>query len=182
MTRRAGRILPQLPPTRACAQQAAIGHTWTGASWLNEARLNFTRLKVFDTQQNAFRRDVAGDLGLTGLSGNPANFGLPYFLVQDFSLVTDSPILPQLQRDNLWQLSDGFSVTRGRHTLKTGFQWVHYGVNYLQSSNARGQYIFPGAFPQDPNSTNQGRRPRRFSVRRAGEYQSHRRFRPGLSA
>ena len=136
------------------AQQAAIGHTWTGASWLNEARLYFTRLKVFDTPQNAFRRDVAGDLGLTGLSGNPVNFGLPYFLVQDFSFVTDSPILPQLQRDNLWQLSDGFSVTRGRHTLKTGFQWVHYGVNYLQSSNARGQYTFTGALTaSDPNST-----------------------------
>ena len=148
-------FFPQLPTDESLrAQQAVVGHTWTGASWLNTARLNFTRLKVFDTQQNAFRRDVAGDLGLTGLSGNPANFGLPYFLVQDFSFVTDSPILPQLQRDNLWQLSDGFSATRGRHTLKTGFQWMHYGVNYLQSSNARGQYIFTGALTaSDPNTT-----------------------------
>ena len=52
------------------------------------------------------------------------------------------------------QLSDGFSATRDRHTLKTGFQWMHYGVNYLQSSNARGQYIFTGALTaSDPNTT-----------------------------
>ena len=146
---------PQLPTDESLrAQQAVVGYTRSGAKWLNEARLNFTRLKIFDTQQNAFRRDVAGELGLSGLSNNPANFGLPYFLVQDFSFVTDSPILPQLQRDNLWQLSDGFSVTRGRHTVKTGFQWMHYAVNYLQSNNSRGQYIFTGALTaSDPANT-----------------------------
>ena len=128
------------------AQQAALGHTLSGANWLNEARLDFTRLKVFDTPQAAFHQDLAGQLGLQGLSGNPANFGLPYFLVEDFSTVTDSPTLPQLQRDNLWQVTDGFSTTRGRHTLKTGFQWMHYGVNYLQSNYSRGLYTFTGAF------------------------------------
>jgi outer membrane receptor protein involved in Fe transport len=136
------------------AQQVAIGHTQSGASWLNEARLNFTRLKIFDTPQAAFHQDLAGQLGLTALSGSPANFGLPYFLVTNFSTITDAPNLPQLQRDNLWQFSDGFSVTRGRHTLKAGFQWMHYQVNYLQSNLSRGQYIFTGAFTaSDPNHT-----------------------------
>ncbi len=135
------------------AQQAAIGHTLSGANWLNEARLNFTRLKVFDTPQAAFHHDLAGELGLSGFSGNPANFGLPYFLVTDFSTVTDSPILPQLQRDSLWQLSDSFSFTRGRHTLKTGVQWMHYAVNYLQSNYSRGLYTFTGAFSaSDPGN------------------------------
>jgi outer membrane receptor protein involved in Fe transport len=137
---------PELPDNEFVrAQQATIGHTQSGASWLNEARLNFTRLKVEDAPEAAFHQDLAGQLGLQGLSGNPANFGLPYFLVEDFSTLTDAPNLPQLQRDNLWQLSDGFSVTRGRHTLKSGFQWIHDEVNYLQSNVPRGQYIFTGA-------------------------------------
>jgi len=148
-------LFPELPDNENLrAQQAAIGHTQSGATWLNDARLNFTRLKVFDTPQAAFHQDLAGQLGLQGLSGNPANFGLPYFLVEDFSTVTDAPNLPQLQRDNLWQFSDGFSVTRGRHTLKTGFQWMHYQVNYVQSNLPRGQYIFTGAFTAtNPNNT-----------------------------
>ena len=148
-------IFPERPFNESVrAQQATVGDTQSGASWLNEARFNFTRLKVLDTQQAAFHQDLAGQLGLTGLSGNPANFGLPYFLVTNFSTVTDAPSLPQLQRDNLWQLSDGFSVTRGRHTLKTGFQWMHYQVNYLQSNLSRGRYTFTGAFTaSDPNQT-----------------------------
>ena len=148
-------IFPERPFNEdVLAQQAAVGYTRSGASWLNEARFNFTRLKVLDTQQAAFHQDLAGQLGLTGLSGNPANFGLPYFLVTNFSTVTDAPNLPQLQRDNLWQLSDGFSFTRGRHTFKTGFQWMHYQVSYLQSSLSRGQYIFTGAFTaSDPSNS-----------------------------
>ncbi|HLN03017.1 MAG TPA: carboxypeptidase regulatory-like domain-containing protein [Bryobacteraceae bacterium] len=140
-------LFPELPDSENLrAQQAALGHTWSGAAWLNEARLDFTRLKVFDTPQAAFHQDLAGQLGLQGLSGNPANFGLPYFQIEGYSTITDAPNLPQLQRDNLWQLSDGFSVTRGRHTFKTGFQWMHAGVNYLQSNLPRGEYIFSGVF------------------------------------
>ena len=33
--------------------------------------------------------------------------------VTDYSMVTDSPTLPQTQRDNLWHVSDGLSLVRG---------------------------------------------------------------------
>ncbi len=146
---------PLLPTSENLrAQQAALGHTFAGASWLNEAHLSFTRLKVFDTPKSAFHNDIARELGINGLPADPASFGLPYFVVTDFSTVTDSPSLPQLQRDNLWQVSDGFSITRGRHTWKTGFQWVHSQVNYEQSNMPRGQYTYTGAFTaSDPNNT-----------------------------
>jgi hypothetical protein len=147
---------PELPDNESLrAQQAAIGFTRSSATWINEAGLSFTRLKVFDTPQAAFNQDLAGQLGLPAASGgNPANFGLPYFQIEDFSTVTDAPNLPQLQRDNQWQLTDGFSFTRGRHTLKTGFQWMHAGVNYEQSNLSRGEYIFAGAFTaSNPNNT-----------------------------
>src|SRR5579871_666806 len=148
-------FFPELPDNENLrAQQAVIGYTASGASWLNDARLDFTRLKIFDTPQGAFHQDLAGQLGIPGFSGNPANFGLPYFLVQDFSTVTDAPNLPQLQRDNLWQLSDGFSLMRGRHTFKTGVEFRHAGVNYLQSNVPRGEYIFTGALTaSNPNNS-----------------------------
>ncbi len=141
---------PLLPTDETLrAQQAAVGYTLAGASWLNQARLSFTRLKVFGTPESAFRTDIARELGIHDLPADPASFGLPYFVVSDFSTVTDSPSLPQLQRDNLWQISDGFSSTRGRHTLKAGLQWIHYQVNYERSNTPRGQYTFTGAFTGD---------------------------------
>jgi outer membrane receptor protein involved in Fe transport len=151
---------PQLPTDETVrAQQASVGYTLAGTAWLNEARLSFMRLKVFGTPESAFHTDIARELGITDLPTDPASFGLPYFVVSDFSTVTDSPTLPQLQRDNLWQTSDAFSLTRGRHTLKTGFQWLHNQVNYEQSNMARGQYTFTGAFTQDlanPGATGDG--------------------------
>ena len=143
-------VFPLLPISeRTRAQQVALGHTFGGASWLNDARISFTRLRVFDLPESAFRSDIVHELGIDGFPADPFNFGLPYFLITNFSTVTDSPTLPQVQRDNLWHFSDGISFTRGRHTWKTGFQWTHFQLNYLQSNLPRGQYIFTGAFTQD---------------------------------
>ncbi len=137
-----------LRPTaeRMRAQQAAVGHTLAMTNWLNEARLSFTRLRTFDLPESAFQTDIARELGIANAPSDPFNFGLPFFLVTNFSLVADSPTLPQMQRDNSWHASDGLSVLRGRHTLKAGFSWTHFLSGYLQSRLTRGQYIFTGAF------------------------------------
>jgi hypothetical protein len=142
---------PERPVSqRLRAQQAAASHIHASSGWLNEARLSFTRLRVFSLPESAFREDVAGDLGITGISRDPFTFGLPNFLITNVSTVTDSTILPQVQRNNLWHLSDSVSVAKGRHTVKFGFQWVRFQMNYLQSRLARGQFIFTGAFTGDP--------------------------------
>jgi hypothetical protein len=146
---------PQLPTVENLrAQQAAIGHTLAGSNWVNEARVSFTRLRVFDVPENAFTNDVIRQLGIQGFSTDPFNYGLPYFLVTNFDIVTDSTMLPQVQRDNTWEASDGFSRTSGRHSWKVGFDWVHFQLNYLQSQFPRGQYQFDGFFTQDPSSPN----------------------------
>ncbi len=134
------------------AQQAAIGFTSNGAAWLNEARLSFTRLRVFDVPQSALGANVAADLGIQGVSNDPLTFGLPYFLITNYSTLTDDPAIPKAQRDNLWSLSDGVSLVRGAHTLKAGFQFLHSQVNFLKDQYQRGQFIFTGAFTSNPAS------------------------------
>lgn len=137
------------------AQQAMFGHTLAGASWTNELRASFTRLRLFDVPLSASQQNVAAALGILNAPADPFTFGLPYFFVADFSTVTDDPTLPQIQRDNTWGLSDTYSLVRGRHTLKAGFNWSHFQFNYRQSSQVRGQYTYSGVFTgngTDPNS------------------------------
>ena len=69
---------------------------------------------------NALQRNIAADLGILNPPSDPFTFGLPYFFVSDFSTVTDDPTLPQVQRDNMWGLSETFSLVRGRQTYKLG--------------------------------------------------------------
>jgi hypothetical protein len=137
-----------LRPTdeRVRAQQAALSYTYSGASWLNETRFSFTRMSMYDTPESAFQSNVIQQLGVEGLTANPANYGLPYFQLADYSLVTDDPTLPQVQRDNLWNLSDSVSWTRAAHTIKTGVDWIHFQLNYQQNELARGSYTYTGAF------------------------------------
>jgi hypothetical protein len=67
-------------------------------------------------------------------------------------MVLDTPNRPQLQRDNLWYASHGAAIARGAHTWKLGAQWTRFRMNYLQSRLSRGQYIFTGAFTNNPVS------------------------------
>lgn len=136
-------LLPAAQSTRA--QQFGLGHTWTGATWLNEARVAFTRLRVFNLPENAFTNDVARELGINGVSDDPFTYGLPYFLVTNYQLRTDDPILPQAQRDNLWQISDSATLARGRHLMKAGFLFTRFSMAYQQSRLSRGQFVFTGA-------------------------------------
>ncbi len=128
------------------AQEAAAAYTTARASLVNDLRFSFTRLRLFDVPQTAFHTNVAQQLGLADPPTNPVYFGLPYFNVTDYSFVTDSPTLPQSQRDNLWNVSDNVSLLRGRHTLKFGASFVHFQLNYLQSNLSRGRYDYTGVF------------------------------------
>ena len=145
---------PELPTDeRSKAQQAVVGYTWAGRQWVNESRLSYTRFAISDAPENAFKTDVLNQLGIQGFAGaNPSTFGLPYFQVGDFDLITDSPTLPQTQRDNTWDFSNAISHTRGRHTFRLGFQSTLFQFNYLQSSMVRGQYEYSGQFTSDPNN------------------------------
>ncbi len=144
---------PVLPTSRKLrAQQAAVGFTTGRAGWLSETRMSFTRLRVFSLPANAFRTNVARELGITGIPDDPFNYGLPFFLVTNFNLRTDSPTLPQVQRDNNWHFSEGLSWNRGRHSMKTGLEYTRFALNYRQSRLARGQFIFTGAFTSQLDS------------------------------
>ena len=143
-------VLPASEQVRA--QQAAVGYTISSATRINEARVSFTRLRMFDVPDSAFKVNVAQQLGLADPPTDPFSFGLPFFNVNNYSLVTDSPSLPQVQRDNLWHVSDGVSLVHGRHLLKFGGSLLHFQLNYLQSNLTRGQYNYTGVFTSGDGS------------------------------
>ena len=46
-----------------------------------------------------------------------------------------------------WQFSDAISVTRGRHTFKTGFNVINRQVQFVQGNNAKGYFWIDGGDP-----------------------------------
>lgn len=137
-------VLPTSEQVRA--QQVSLAYVGGGPKLVTELRAGFTRLRMFDVPESAFHVNVAQQLGLANPPADPFNFGLPYFNVTDYSLVTDSPSAPQVQRDNLWHISAKASWVRGRHILKAGTERVQFQLNYLQSNLSRGRYDYTGVF------------------------------------
>ena len=137
-------VLPTSEQVRA--QQAALAYVSAWGNSASETRLSFTRLRMYDVPESAFHNNVAQQLGLADPPTDPFSFGLPFFNATDYSLVTDSPSLPQVQRDNLWHLSQSVSRTHGRHTMKFGGDFLRYQFNYLQSNLTRGRYDYSGVF------------------------------------
>ena len=131
------------------AQQAVLGYTASGTNWTNDSRISFLRLGLRDLPVNAGGVNIAQQLGITGAPTDPLAFGLPYFLVTDFATVTDDPTLPQTQRDNTWQASNTFSLTRPRQIWKFGVDWEYFQFNYLQTNSIRGQYTYTGTFTEN---------------------------------
>lgn len=149
---RQGHDFPILPSSEQIrAQQVAVGHTCAAAGGhVNELRLGFTRLRIFEVPRNAFTRDVIGGLGINGIDRDPENFGLPVFILGNYFLAADDPTLPLTQRDQLFQALDHLAATRGRHTFSAGAEYRRSQLNYQQRQNGRGRYTFTGAYTGDP--------------------------------
>lgn len=143
---------PVLPTNESLrAQQIVLGHTLASAGWVNDVRLSFTRLRLFDLPKTALHDNVQADLGIANAPTDPFAFGLPYFVLPDFSTVTDDPSLPQTQRDNTWNLSEGLTFERGRHSLRIGGDWIDFQFNYRNSETSRGQYTYTGGYTGNGN-------------------------------
>lgn len=146
-----GTNFPVLPTgERIRAQHVTVGHTYAAAEGINELRVGFNRLRILEVPQNAFQRDVLGELGISGLDRDPVNFGLPTFLLGNFFLVTDDPTFPLTQRDQLLQVLDHYSFRRGRHTVTAGGELRRSNLNYLQRASGRGRFTFTGVYSGDP--------------------------------
>jgi len=143
-------VLPTSEQVRA--QSAAVAYSISSNGWINEARGSFTRLRMFDVPESAFKTNVAQELGLADAPTDPFSYGLPYFNATDYSMVTDSPSLPQVQRDNIWEAADRFSLLRGQHSLQFGVDFLRFDFNYLQSNLTRGNYTYTGVFTSQDGS------------------------------
>ncbi|MFB3827909.1 MAG: TonB-dependent receptor [Bryobacteraceae bacterium] len=127
------------------------GNGWSvGGGWThnitrrihNNLRLELSRNRSETVPFFAFRRDVAGELGISGVARDPVNWGPPNLNFTNFGGLTDAS--PVLRRDQTASLNNGVTVMRGKHTFSTGFGYRRMQVNTRTDQNARGTFTFSG--------------------------------------
>ncbi|HTV56765.1 MAG TPA: carboxypeptidase regulatory-like domain-containing protein [Terriglobia bacterium] len=134
----------------ARAQQAEFSDTKSfGATMVNVARLNFTRLAGKSDSPTSGVGPTYSSLGFAPPSAGgpnpiqPSTEGVPNVSTNEFTFGVDpSPIV---QRNNTYQWMDDLTKVYGTHTLKFGGQLSFIQANLITSYGYNGLFSFTGA-------------------------------------
>ncbi len=115
---------------------------------INAVTLNFTRNRTQSLNGFAFNNNIEGNLGITGVSTAPIDYGLPGLsFVGALTGINDTA--PSLRRNQTWILSDTLTYALPKHTLHFGYAFRRYQINNVADPTPRGSFTFTGAMSEN---------------------------------
>ena len=132
----------------AVQQQAAAGYTWSlTPTSLFEARLGFTHVLGGKTPPYLGGPDIAAQYGILGLPSSLAG-GYPTQIVTGYSNPTfgRQTTNPQFQNPTSWNPKFNYSMVRGRHSLKAGYEFLTVRTEVLDINPLYGSDTYSGQY------------------------------------
>jgi hypothetical protein len=120
---------------------------------INSTSLNFTRQRIQVLNPFSNTNDVAGQLGITGISTAPIDYGIPQISLAGFTGLNDP--VPALHRNQTYIFNDTVTYTLPKHTLHIGVQVRRLEVNTYTDPDPLGTFTFTGYLTEQlaPNPT-----------------------------
>jgi trimeric autotransporter adhesin len=119
-----------------------VSYTRSFGKLTNIIRADFNRSRTRTQNLYAFTNDITGTLGITGVSENPFDWGLPNLSFTDIASLQDTT--PALTRNQTYTFSDNVIWTRGKHSWRWGGDFRRVQVNTDTDGNPRGSFVFNG--------------------------------------
>lgn len=94
--------------------------------------------------------DVAGQLGLNGLSTNPLLYGLPDITLNQFTSISE--LQPSFQTNQAIALADSISWIHNKHNFRFGADIHRIHLDLLGETNSTGTYTFTGLYTEAPGT------------------------------
>lgn len=138
--------------TRSQNVDLSLIHNWS-SHFVEDSHLNWSRNRIQLLSDNAYVKDVAGDLGITGISTQPIDYGIPQISFTNFSSLNDP--VPSLVRDQTLRYNDGSTWVHENHTLKFGGEVRRIQLNTASDPTPRGDFIFTGLMTSQLDSNGQ---------------------------
>jgi hypothetical protein len=119
----------------------AWSHNFT-TKVINNLSYNFSRMRQLAEPYFAGKVNVAVQLGITGTSQSPWNWGPPNLSFTNYGGLNDGNY--SLNRNQTSSLGDSLSWVHGTHNLSFGGDSRRQQFNQLSDANGRGSYSFNG--------------------------------------
>jgi trimeric autotransporter adhesin len=119
----------------------------------NSIRFDFNRSRTRTQNLYAFKDDITSALGISGVSHNPFDWGLPSLSFTNFASLQDTN--PQLLRNQTYTFSDNVVWTHGKNSWRWGGDFRRVQLNTETDSNARGSFVFTGLNTSQLNAAGQ---------------------------
>ncbi|HMF75961.1 MAG TPA: TonB-dependent receptor, partial [Bryobacteraceae bacterium] len=133
---------------RVLDQAAGAGYTWTiTPESLFEARLGFTHILGGKFPPYLGGASAQALYGITGLPTSPdITGGLNTQSVSGFSAFGRQATNPQFQNPTTWDPKFNYSIVRGRHAIKTGFEFETIRTEVMDINPVYGLNNYSGQF------------------------------------
>jgi hypothetical protein len=124
-------------------QNLSVSESHTFNSHLvNNLTVNFNRQTTSTLNAFAYQDNVAAQLGITGVSTNPFDWGIPAIGFTNFGGLNDP--LPSLVRPQTVRAMEMLIWNHGKHNLRMGGELRRVQQNTETDPNARGTFSFTG--------------------------------------
>jgi carboxypeptidase family protein/TonB-dependent receptor-like protein len=123
---------------------------WNGnAGWIygkgritNNLRFNYNHNRLSTTNLYSGVKNVAGDAGITGVSSDPFNWGLPG--ISFTSLAGLNGPAPSRELDQTYTIADTVIWGKGKHNWRFGGDYRRILQGFRSARNAEGSFVFTG--------------------------------------
>jgi uncharacterized membrane protein YgcG len=119
-----------------------VSYTRSIGKLTNIVRVDFNRSRTRTQNLYAFSNDITSTLGITGVSQNPFDWGLPNLSFTNFASLQDTT--PHLTRNQTYTFSDNVIWNHGKHTWRWGGDFRRVQINTETDGNPRGSFVFTG--------------------------------------
>ena len=121
---------------------ASAGWTYGHGRMTNTFRVNYNHNHVETTNLYSNVQNVAGEAGISGVSTNPFDFGIPGISFNTFAGLTDPT--PRRELDQTYTFSDTLAWSRGKHNWRFGGDYRRILQSFRSAKNAEGSFVFTG--------------------------------------
>ncbi len=132
----------------AIQQQAGIGYTWAiSPTSLLDARFGFSHVLGGKAPPYLGGPDIAAEFGIQGLPSSLAG-GFPTQVISGFSnpTVGRQATNPQFQNPTSFNPKLNYSLVKGRHSIKTGYEFLAIRTEVLDINPLYGMDTYAGGF------------------------------------